>query len=389
MKRLIPIVLMLMLVLVVTLTGCGGATIPSLDGGGNNDGSNDGDGADTHKYFAYVTNTGSTNITVYSINAVTGELTEISGSPFATGSYPNSIAIDPTGKFAYVVNKNSNSVTAYSINADGSLTPINTDITNSSYPTGTYPSFGIVDPTGKFIYVTNTTSDNITAFSIDPVTGALESIGGSPFATSRDPNTVTIDRNSKFAYAANLLSNSISIFSIGTTGALSNKSDVSISVEGTQSPYPTSITITPDGKFAYVPLQGSTKIVAYAIDAANGGLTEISGSPFTIGSASCSIAIDPTGKYAYVANLNTDDVTGYSIHVTTGALTPVSGGPFTAGNMPEDIAIDPTGKFVYVTNYYTNNVMAYSIDAVSGALKVIGTSFATGKGPSRIVIVKK
>ncbi|MFH1147247.1 MAG: beta-propeller fold lactonase family protein [Pseudomonadota bacterium] len=65
-------------------------------------------------------------ISAYSINAGTGALTAVAGSPFATGSQPTSIAVDPTGKFVYVGGDWSG-VSAYSINVGtGTLTSIST-----------------------------------------------------------------------------------------------------------------------------------------------------------------------------------------------------------------------------------------------------------------------
>jgi 6-phosphogluconolactonase len=43
--------------------------------------------------FAYVANQLSDSVSVYAINATTGALTEVSGSPFAAGVNPRSIAI--------------------------------------------------------------------------------------------------------------------------------------------------------------------------------------------------------------------------------------------------------------------------------------------------------
>ena len=43
----------------------------------------------------------------------------------AAGSGPFSVSVDPSGKFAYVANSGSNDVSAYTINATtGALTPI-------------------------------------------------------------------------------------------------------------------------------------------------------------------------------------------------------------------------------------------------------------------------
>ena len=74
--------------------------------------------------FAYVANFSSDNVSAYSINASTGALAAVAGSPFASGSNPWSVTVDPSGRFAYVANSGSLNVSAYSINAStGVLTP--------------------------------------------------------------------------------------------------------------------------------------------------------------------------------------------------------------------------------------------------------------------------
>jgi len=58
------------------------------------------------KYYAYVATRVVADGSIYgfSINATTGALTAITGSPFPTGAQlsPSSMAIDPAGRFAYV-----------------------------------------------------------------------------------------------------------------------------------------------------------------------------------------------------------------------------------------------------------------------------------------------
>ena len=87
--------------------------------------------------FAYVANQNSNDVSGYTINGVTGALTPITGSPFAAGGRPFSVAVDPTGKFAYVANNGSSNVSGYTINGlTGALTPI----TGSPFAAGTFPS---------------------------------------------------------------------------------------------------------------------------------------------------------------------------------------------------------------------------------------------------------
>src|SRR5450759_3045571 len=108
--------------------------------------------------FAYVANGGSSHVSGYTINGVTGALTPISGSPFVAGRLPRSIAVDPTGKFAYVANEGSANVSGYTINGvTGALTPIS----GSPFAAGTQPDSVAVDPTGKFAYVANRISARV------------------------------------------------------------------------------------------------------------------------------------------------------------------------------------------------------------------------------------
>jgi 6-phosphogluconolactonase (cycloisomerase 2 family) len=44
--------------------------------------------------FAYVANENSADVSVYALNATTGALTQVGGSPFAAGAGSRSIAID-------------------------------------------------------------------------------------------------------------------------------------------------------------------------------------------------------------------------------------------------------------------------------------------------------
>ena len=48
-----------------------------------------------------------------------------------------------------------------------------------------------VDAYGKFAYVANYVTNNISAYTINPTTGALTAVAGSPFAARTNPISVT------------------------------------------------------------------------------------------------------------------------------------------------------------------------------------------------------
>jgi len=214
-------------------------------------------------------------VSAYTINSSTGALTEITGSPFAAGgagALSFSVAVDPTGKFVYVANENSADVSAYTINSStGALT----EITGSPFASGTYPYSVTVDPTGKFAYVANggfMDAGTVSAYTINSSTGALTEITGSPFAAGTYSFSVTVDPTGKFAYVVNESSDDIYAYTINSsTGALT---------EITGSPLaagdePRSVAVDPTGKFVYVANEISSDIYAYAINSSTGALTEI------------------------------------------------------------------------------------------------------------------
>ena len=142
--------------------------------------------------FAYVANCGSAcggtglgDISAYAIDGITGALTPVAGSPFATGLFPQSVTVDPTSKYAYVANERSNNVSAYSIDATGALTPI----VGSPFVAGAVPFAVTVAPGGQFAYAANERSSNISAYSIDAA-GTLTPIASSPGLVGSFPRSV-------------------------------------------------------------------------------------------------------------------------------------------------------------------------------------------------------
>jgi 6-phosphogluconolactonase (cycloisomerase 2 family) len=146
--------------------------------------------------FAYVVNNsaaGIGSVSAYTINATTGALTPIAGSPFAAGSDPSFVAVSPNGRFAYVAISSDagiGAVSAYTINATtGALTPV----PGSPFAAGLAPTSVAVSPNGRFAYVTNSdfTANDVSAYTINASTGALTPVPGSPFAAGFFPISVT------------------------------------------------------------------------------------------------------------------------------------------------------------------------------------------------------
>jgi YVTN family beta-propeller protein len=317
---------------------------------------------------------------MYTINPSTGALAS-TGPPVSTygfGLYPGSITVDPFGKFVFVTNEgdpwgyeagSNGSVAMYAIDATtGALT--STGTVNGNCPGLCDPSSMVVDPSGKFAYVTTGGAGvpyNVGMYTVNATTGALTSVGA--IAAGPVPISVAVDPAGNFVYVAAVnatsgSAGSLSMYAINaTTGALASTGTIATGTD------PVSVAVDPAGKFAYVTNSGSNDVAIYTIDATTGALTSIG--TISAGSTPTCIAIDPSGKFAYVTNSASNDGSMYTIDATTGALTSI--GTTAAGSTPTSIAIHPSGKFAYVTNSGSNDVSMYSIDSATGALTLIGT----------------
>ncbi len=140
----------------------------------------------------------------------TGVLTPLSGSPFAAGVRPSSIASDPTSTYVYVTDYTSGNVRGYTVSSSGALTALS----GSPFPAGNQPTAVVVDPSYAYAYVTNYTDDTVTAYSMS--SGALTRIGS--YATGLQPVAMGIDPSTNhFLYTANFLDNTVSGFQLSTT----------------------------------------------------------------------------------------------------------------------------------------------------------------------------
>jgi 6-phosphogluconolactonase (cycloisomerase 2 family) len=143
-------------------------------------------------------------LTAYSIDAATSALTV--GATVTPGPVDRGHVIDPLGRFRYVhesVGSASSPVTTtmlpYAIDsATGALTAVGsgTSVLNNG---GEF----VIEPSGRFGYLLDTknfslaTDNHIDAFSIDPSTGVLTTIG-TPTLVHADPGRMICDTSGRF-----------------------------------------------------------------------------------------------------------------------------------------------------------------------------------------------
>ena len=285
--------------------------------------------------------------TAYTINSSTGSLTTVAGSPYVGGGDNCvDITVDPSGKFVYMANyagrNNSGaSISAFTINSvTGGLTSVPGSPFATAPPIPPNNNSGAnsvtVDPTGKFVYVALNGSNAISAFTIDSSTGALTTVVGSPFPAGSVPYMVRVDPSGRFAYATNHNSDDISAYSINSsTGALTP-------ITGSPFPFPTlngapsGLAVDLSGRFLYATDSNLNYVVAFSIDNSTGALTPLPGSPFASGAGPWGAFVHPSGKFLYVTNNGEGTISAYAIDSSSGSLTPISGSPFVASGNGTD-----------------------------------------------------
>ena len=269
-------------------------------------------------------------IFAFVINRSDGSLNVAPGSPYLTNVALLDDVVDQQGKFLYAVG--GQSIYAFSIQAGtGTLTPV----AGSPYTAAALSSPGFpqpatvmaVDQTDHFLYVS--TSAGIFAYSIDQGTGQLTAISGSPFAANvPNSRTIVITPNNSFLYQLQATNaGNISGYSINqTSGALTPLANSPFSAGqcGTMVPSgtigipgPDNMTIASAGKFMY------DNCGIYSIDPNTGALAQVSNA----GPGDWPV-IDPTGNFLWAissdqqACFNCDvDVATYSVNPNDGSLT--------------------------------------------------------------------
>jgi 6-phosphogluconolactonase (cycloisomerase 2 family) len=369
-------------------------------GGGGGEPLGGGSGATS---ILYVANSGSDNVSGYSINATSGTLAAIPGSPFSNVSGPSAMAVSSNGFFAYVANRRTNNVTAFRVSTEGALLLVPPTSANPNpVAVDAAPAALALSPDTKHLYVANSGPDTVSAFNIETA-GALTLIpptGGNtnPVAVNgADPASMAIVQSGKFLYVANSGTNDVTAFSIGATGLLSRiaPSGANANPISTGGTVPKGLAISQNGSFLYVANSGSDNLAVFQIGT-DGLLTLVppAGSntnPIPVGGTSPNaLRISLDGRFLYVAN-GGGNVSAFTIG-SDGLLTlvPSSAGnlnPASAGTNPVALTISQDGQFLYVANQ-GGRVSAYKINTETGTLApltaLVGNPFPTGTTPSAI-----
>ena len=313
--------------------------------------------------FVYLTGINDDTVTPYRVDRPEQRLQPLPKGVASAGDAPQYMTFDAPGNHLYVTSWNSKSLVAFGVQADGTLH----QATEYGLGDGISP-FGVTTtPDGRFLYVASWFS-GIAGFRIDASDGRLQSLPGSPFPTfGVQPVQIIVEPASQYAYVTNYGSNTISEYRIdGASGNLQPLETLVAQggpramafVRGSQP-------VEYQPRFAFTLDAKTDRLRTYAI-AADGTLKRL-GETVT-GREPVSLALDPLLRYLLVANRGADNVSVYRID-NQGGLQEVSGSPFKAGKKPMAVRIDYNGLFAYVLNEEGGSMSAYLLYRDTGQME--------------------
>ena len=343
--------------------------------------------------FTYVTVQNTSKIEGFKIDS-TGAVVAIPGSPFAVPDSP--MGLVRTQQFLFVASINFNFpatpelglITTYRIDPNtGALIEV-------ARQNAVVPSFLAVDSEARFLYVT--VRDGVSVFSIG-TGGQLQEIPGSPFNSSAGVDAVVgqviLHPGGKFLYSVGIPPTGHDP-SVGTIVARVDSSTGAASQGQFLVLTPTSVNVTPDGKFLLATTSTPSlpnAICSYTIDPVNGfpggsfsTLVPQSTACASTGTGGFSVAVVPSGPFAVVLNEDANTISVFKL--SSGTLTQVPGSPFSAGIAPLSVAVSRDGHFLFVANGRSNDVTIFQFDSITGALSpVSGSTFKLTGRPFQIL----
>ncbi len=103
---------------------------------------------------------------------------QVAGSPFNTGSGPESVAFSPSGGLLATGNRGAGTVSVFSVGAGSALT----QVPGSPFSTGSEPDSVAFSPGGGLLATANSYAGTVSVFSVG-AGGVLTPVSGSPFNT--------------------------------------------------------------------------------------------------------------------------------------------------------------------------------------------------------------
>jgi uncharacterized repeat protein (TIGR01451 family) len=279
--------------------------------------------------------------------------------------------------YVYVNNQSlANSISGYSVSSAGVLTPVpgSPYLTAGIGSTTTCQGLDriITNAAKNLLFVSNSGDQTISAFQINPASGGLTAVAGSPFASG-----LMLDHCGGISLAATpdgnfLLASSngqIKTFAVDANGILTPGAVTANCCSPT-----VGMKISANGQL--LALANETSVSVYTINA-DGSLTAATGSPFARTGTGLLTAVDfscaADRLYGSESSFASSTITDAWTIGTGGVLSAVVGSPFLgAGTDSTSLVLTPDNSRLFTNDLFSNKIDSFAVHA-DGSLEKVGS----------------
>ncbi|MEX3958861.1 lactonase family protein [Trinickia sp. EG282A] len=280
-------------------------------------------------------------------------------------------------------------ISVYRVHPDSALELVQlvTDLIN--------PSFLARSVDGRRLYAVHGDMADITSFAIDPHTGKLTSMN-TQSTRGKNPVHLAIDPTGKYVIVSNHIGASLAVLPIAPDGSLEAVSQL-LPLEGPIGPHRIEQTqakphfnlLDPTGRFVVVPDKGLDRIFVFRFE---GGKLTPTQHAFIVTRETAGprhVAFHPQNAYMYCVNELDSTVTSYRYAADSGALIPLQilstlPDTYTGNSRASEIEVARNGRYVYASNRGHDSIAIFAIDQASGRLSFVDAESTRGHTPRYI-----
>lgn len=296
---------------------------------------------------------------------------------------PGFLAVHPSKPLVYSVAGNRaadgtwrDEVVAFAVQQDGSLVRINAQPAG-----GSGPCHIAVDASGRVLLLANYSGGNVVSYpllddgSLGPAASTFQHEGAGPNLRRQHkphPHAIYPGPTQTRAYVPDLGIDKVMIYRLdATSGRLAPHTPTHATTEPGGGPR--HLAFHPNGRFAYVALELTSRVQAYRVDVATGALqafethSSLPPDARSDGNTNAEILVHENGRFLYVSNRGHDSIAVFAIDAQTGSLRFVET-TATGGRTPRSFGLVPGGRLLVAANQNGGNVTVFRIDAERGTL---------------------
>jgi hypothetical protein len=248
----------------------------------------------------------------------------------------------------------------------GALTPV----AGSPFDAGGGRSFSVLtNAAGNRLWIDNFGSTNVGVFDL-AADGTPTPVAGSPFASPFASDTMTLSKDETILYV-NYYGGAFSGFTVASTGAMT---PLTTQTAGGG----TGIMRRPGTDQLFVPTESNTFGVFTA--ASDGTVTQLTGSPFMAAAPGPTLqvgAFTADGSRLYFADFGRAAIVGFDL-AADGTPTAITGSPWTFGttSFSSCAAVAQDGSYLIATNTGASSVGVFALDATGTPTLAAGSPFS-------------